>query len=49
MKPLSEVEPEVKVAVKKIEGGVEVKGHLEELGRGIWRNWASQKERSLRW
>ena len=32
MKPLSEVEPEVKVAVKKIEGGVEVKGHLEELG-----------------
>ena len=32
MKPLSEVEPEVKVAVKKIEGGLEVKGHLEELG-----------------
>jgi len=32
MKPLSEVEPEVKVGVKKIEGGLEVKGHLEELG-----------------
>jgi len=32
MKLLSEVEPEVKVAVKKIEGGLEVKGHLEELG-----------------
>jgi len=32
MKPLSEIEPEVKVAVKKIEGGLEVKGHLEELG-----------------
>ena len=32
MKPLSEVEPEVKVAVKKIEGGLEVKGYLEELG-----------------
>ena len=32
MKLLSEVEPEVKVAVKKIEGGLEVKGYLEELG-----------------
>jgi Fe2+ transport system protein FeoA len=32
MKLLSEVEPEVKVAVKKIEGGLEVKGHLGELG-----------------
>ena len=32
MKLLSEVEPEVKVAVKKIEGGLEVRGHLEELG-----------------
>ncbi len=32
MKLLSEVEPEVKVGVKKIEGGLEVKGHLEELG-----------------
>ncbi|MDI6885741.1 MAG: FeoA family protein [archaeon] len=32
MKLLSEVEPEVKVAVKRIDGGLEVKGHLEELG-----------------
>jgi len=32
MKLLSEVEPEVKVAVKKIDGGLEVKGSLEELG-----------------
>ncbi|MFZ2071874.1 MAG: FeoA family protein [Halobacteriota archaeon] len=32
MELLSEVEPEVKVAVKKIDGGLEVKGHLEELG-----------------
>ena len=32
MKLLSEVEPELKVAVKRIEGGLEVKGHLEELG-----------------
>ncbi|MBL7117604.1 MAG: FeoA domain-containing protein [Candidatus Syntrophoarchaeum sp.] len=32
MKLLNEVEPEVKVAVKKIDGGLEVKGHLEELG-----------------
>lgn len=29
---LSEVEPEVKVVVKKIEGGSEVKNRLEELG-----------------
>ena len=32
MKLLSEVEPEVKVSVKRIEGGLEVKGNLEELG-----------------
>ena len=32
MKLLSEVEPEVKVAVKKIDGGLEVKRNLEELG-----------------
>ena len=32
MKLLSEVEPEVKVAVKKIEGGLEVRGYLGELG-----------------
>ena len=32
MKLLSEVEPEVKVAVKRIDGGLEVKGNLEELG-----------------
>lgn len=32
MKLLTEVEPEVKVAVKKIDGGLEVKGYLEELG-----------------
>ena len=32
MKLLSEVEPEVKVVVKKIEGGSEVKNRLEELG-----------------
>ncbi|MCK4736095.1 MAG: FeoA domain-containing protein, partial [Methanophagales archaeon] len=32
MKLLSKVEPEVKVAVKKIDGGLEVKRHLEELG-----------------
>jgi len=32
MKLLSEVEPEVKVAVKRIDGGLEVKRNLEELG-----------------
>ncbi len=32
MKLLSEVEPEVKVVVKKIDGGSEVRGSLEELG-----------------
>jgi len=32
MKLLSEVEPEVKVRVEKIDGGAEVKSHLEELG-----------------
>ena len=32
MKLLSEVEPEVKVVVKRIDGGLEVKGNLEELG-----------------
>jgi len=32
MKLLSEVEPEVKVVVKKIDGGLEVKGSLKELG-----------------
>jgi len=32
MKLLSEVESEVKVAVKKIDGGLEVKRNLEELG-----------------
>jgi len=32
MKLLSEVEPEVKVSVKRIDSGLEVKGHLEELG-----------------
>jgi len=32
MKLLSEVEPEVKVVVKKIDGGLEVKGNLKELG-----------------
>ena len=32
MKLLSEVEPEVKVSVKRIDGGLEVKGNLEELG-----------------
>ncbi len=32
MKLLNEVEPEVIVTVKKIEGGLETKGHLEELG-----------------
>ena len=32
MKLLSEIEPEVKVTVKKIDGGLEVKGNLKELG-----------------
>jgi len=32
MKLLSEIEPEVKVGIKKIDGGLEVKGYLEELG-----------------
>ena len=32
MKLLSEVEPEVKVSVKRIDGGLEVKRNLEELG-----------------
>jgi len=32
MKLLSEVEPEVKVVVKKIDGGLEVRGSLKELG-----------------
>jgi len=32
MKLLSEVEPEAKVAVKRIDGGLEVKRNLEELG-----------------
>ena len=32
MKLLSEVEPEVKVVVKRIDGGLEVKRNLEELG-----------------
>jgi len=32
MKLLNEVEPEEVVTVKKIEGGSETKGHLEELG-----------------
>ena len=32
MKLLSEVKPEVKVTVKKIDGGLEVKGNLKELG-----------------
>lgn len=32
MKLLNEVEPEVKVVVKQIDGGSEVKGHLADLG-----------------
>jgi len=32
MKLLSEVKPEAKVAVKRIDGGLEVKRNLEELG-----------------
>jgi Fe2+ transport system protein FeoA len=32
MKRLNEVEPEITVTVKKIDGGLEVKGYLEELG-----------------
>ncbi|NQE45848.1 hypothetical protein C5S31_07495 [ANME-1 cluster archaeon GoMg2] len=32
MKLLNEVEPEVVVTVKKVEGGSETKGHLSELG-----------------
>jgi Fe2+ transport system protein FeoA len=32
MKLLTEVEPEVRVAVKRIDGGSDVKGYLEELG-----------------
>jgi len=32
MKLLSEVEPEIKVRVEKIDGGAEVNSHLEELG-----------------